>query len=200
MNLPILVYASGGSGGSILIWTIKKILWPHIIKDDPLCPLNSAHNQSHGRHWFGEVPVMEHCADIPYYHRVVHAEPLLATMAYSKIYPSVLVKTHDDQSLMEAAIMCKAKVPEWYHDKTLEYIMQSLRWLNSNLDFVDKPTTDHIVIEFPELYHGDLEPLLNRLHDWLGVEKNSSWHTILNIHNKWRCGNQRLLTSYKGNT
>lgn len=194
MKLPVVVFASVGAGASIMMWTVKKILWPKSHPNNPLDHLNAAHNQSL-YHWGGSESFNIFCEKVSQSEQVFHVEPLPQYMGPCQEYPSIFIHAHDKKSINEVSILTKKKLPDHYNHQPLELIEQSqIEKNNLLLEYVNQPNVKYFT--FYDLAHGDLTKLLDQVYHYLNTSPSSSHDTIVKIHQRWREGNQRLWNSY----
>lgn len=189
MSLPILVYASAGSGGSILIWIIKSILYPDYHIDDPIDGHGSAHKQPLLKHWFGNpYEFNEIIANVPDKEQIIHCDPNFSTMAKALDHLSFLVYFEDRSDIEKATIFCKAKIP-WFEDKPIDHVMD----LISHDPCTKTPHHATCNIPFKMLFEGDIETLLTKISQHLNEDNLVNQTHIIKIISKWRKVNSDIL-------
>lgn len=188
MKLPILVYGVSGCGASIVIWTIKKILWPDLHTDDPLDSLNTAHNQSLCPHWSGQMPFNDVFSHRPPQDRVIHVEPSMSTVSYHTIYPSIMIRLETDKDVEQVALLCKHKIPNFSEEQLSDVKISGKINVHAN-----RQLKHALNITVSELFYSDLHTLLDQFYVWCGRNKNAEYETIVNIHTRWRTGNNLIL-------
>lgn len=197
LQLPILVYGLVGSGASILIWTIKKILWPDLHTDNPLCSRNSAHNQPLCQHWHGDIEFFTVYSGVADHERVLHIDPNPTTLEISLYHPCIFVHNDNEISLQEAAILAKHKCYEYYKDQSIDELTQRLFLQNRAFDKTFFTRLPHVLyLNFRDVVHDDLDRLLDKIYTWLDREPGYEQSIIKGIHQRWRIANRCIWEEY----
>lgn len=192
-DFPIVVFGSIGSGSSIMIWTVKKILWPNLTTNNPLCSRNSAHNQPLCEHWFGGKPFQEVVSKAKELGKIIHAEPLEITLPVCRDHRTIFIQTLDDESVREAAMLIRSKMPQHYGHESLADLARTI-YQGNRCFLADeyRDLSNVLYLDFKDLAHGDLDSLLDKIYTWLGQSPGRQHDTIVKIHQRWRLGNQRI--------
>lgn len=168
------------------------MLWPNLTTNNPLCSLNTAHNQPLCEHWFGDKPIDESYGWAARHEQVIHAEPMPETMPACRSYPSIFIHAHDDQGIKQTAQLTKAKLPQFYGHYTLQEVEELLKERNDLFLEGYMDLTDTLYFTFQEFSQGDIATVLDRIHQWLSVPPGRHHDTIVSIHQRWRSGNQHI--------
>ena len=189
IQLPILVYASAGCGGSMLIWIIKNILYPDYQIDDPIDAHGSAHKQPLLQHWFGNPYEFDEIIhNVPEREKIIHCEPNFSTIAKALTHVSFLIHFETQAEIEQAIVFCKSKIP-WFENKSIDNVKDLI-----SLDpCTQQPHHATCNIPFKLLFEGDINTLLQTITDHLKVPCIKNYAHIFNIVEKWRKVNNDIL-------
>jgi len=191
MSLPILVYGAPGAGASIIIWTIKKILHPDYPVEDPIDQYLSAHGQPLLSHWFGDLDEMTQIlSKAPAREKIIHCELNPKTRAYGQNHITFVVYFEDDLDIVQATSLAKRKIPKY-----IDFDWEDVKSIVSK-GLCSSTLPDALNIPFKQLFYGDLEILLNNIAEHLNVSNITNLPTLTAAHDKWRRGNQTILTNF----
>jgi hypothetical protein len=189
---PIYIFGTGGTGVSMLIWMIKKIINPDYFVDDPISNLYNAHNQPLLQHWGVNNDSLDKIlSGAPEKERIVHCEPNSQTWGKTPPKSTIVISAKNTEDLQKIAVLRKCKI-DIYHDMNLNTLYNLL--LENSYTSMSIP--DAFNMSTDQLITRNIEPLIVDLCSFLDVENTLAKSNIIDVHSKWQDGNELLFNQY----